>query len=191
MSCRFDHCLGVLAFVKCSIVHHKHRTGRQLWDQVILKPEVEHVSIDVGRGQPHGEQRACKKRSDGVDPALGVPIPLADATLTLGRVAVQAGHIRRKAAFVDIDDGPILPLIAFNLLAEDVPSVVVRPGMTLGFFCVSRPDDAMPEKLHSGKLQNARRVHANTRPDTGVHLRPKRPYRSCACVALTDPAPAV
>ena len=112
------------------------------------------------------------------------------AALTPGRVAVPAGHICGKAALVDKDDGPAIRLITLHLLVEDTPSAVVRLGVTQGFFCVSRPDGAMPEKLRSGKRQTERRVHADTHRDAGAHLRPKRTYQSCACAGPIDPAQA-
>ncbi len=44
-------CVG--SFVECRIVHDHNRFRRQLRDQVLFKPKIEDIGIDIGGGQPN------------------------------------------------------------------------------------------------------------------------------------------
>ena len=58
----FDHLSGVFAFVKGGVVHDQDGPRWQLRDQVVLKPKVEQIGVDIGLGQADGEQRPGDQR---------------------------------------------------------------------------------------------------------------------------------
>ena len=82
MSCLFDQVDGVRAFMKRGIVHDNDGLGRELGDEIALKPEIEDVSICVARGQTDGSQNASQDRPQHIHPPTGVPVLLAKTPFT-------------------------------------------------------------------------------------------------------------
>ena len=54
--CGFDQGSCVTSPVEGGAVHHRYGFGGQPGDQVMFKPEVEDVGINIGFGQPHAQQ---------------------------------------------------------------------------------------------------------------------------------------
>ncbi|MFV0382533.1 hypothetical protein, partial [Paracoccus sp. (in: a-proteobacteria)] len=67
-------------------------------------------------------------------PAPRLPVMRAGAAVSSRRIAMRAGHVGGKSAFVQINDGPSITLILRNLLAEDMPRGFVRLRVRQGFF---------------------------------------------------------
>ena len=104
-------------------------------------------------------------------------------------VAMRPRHVVRKATFVNINNGLSRLTMRLDPFAEGAPIAVVRLWVPEGFFYMSPPVCAGPERWHSGQHQSARHARADRRRDLDAHPAPEPPDRSCACAARTDPAP--
>lgn len=124
----------ILATVECGAVHHQNRSGRQLWKQIALEPEIEYVCIDVRMCQPDAQQDASQQCPDDIHPATGVPVTCAKALLPARRIAVCARLIHGETALINVQDGAALLFINLNFLLEELPFGGVRLRVCEGFF---------------------------------------------------------
>ena len=130
----FDHRFRVGTFVKGCVVHHQDRPRWQFRYQVVAKPEIENICINIGCGQADDQESARQQGADDVDPSARVPVVFARTALPAQAVAVGAGHIVGKAALVYVDNGFARGFKLCDPLAEGVSCVVVRLRMTERFF---------------------------------------------------------
>ena len=110
----------VRPLVEGGIVHHYHAARRQLGEQVLSGPGVEHVRVDGTLEQGHGEQARAQQGADDVGPPLGVPVLPAAATRADRCVAVAARHVMGEAALVQKDDRPVRLAVGLNPRLEGV-----------------------------------------------------------------------
>ena len=73
--------IRVLCYLACGRWRGPYRYGfgGQPGDQVMFKPEVEDVGINIGFDQPHAQQNPGGERPDDIDPAFGIPVMLPGA----------------------------------------------------------------------------------------------------------------
>jgi hypothetical protein len=69
-----------------------------------------------------------------------MPVFYAMGAFTDWRIAMRAGHIVHKAAFIKVNDDAAFLLIAFNFLLKDTSLFFAGFGVTQAFFYKSRPD---------------------------------------------------
>jgi hypothetical protein len=128
--------LAVMAFVERRIVHHHDAVCWEFWEQILDHPNIEDIGIHVGLEQADGQQKFADQSADGICAASGLPVMRTKTALSFEAVAVGAGHIVGKTAFVDVNNGALLDFIGRNLLTKDVPCAFVGPWMAQRFFCV-------------------------------------------------------
>ncbi len=95
------------------------------------------VESRVGLEQADGQQKFADQSADGICAASGLPVMRTKTAVSFETVAVGAGHIVGKAAFVGVNNGALLDFIGRYFLTKDVPCAFVGPWMAQRFFlCV-------------------------------------------------------
>ena len=77
----FDHRFRVGTFVKGCVVHHQDRPRWQFRYQVVAKPEIENICVNIGCGQADNQKSARQQGADDVDPSARVPVVFARTAL--------------------------------------------------------------------------------------------------------------
>ena len=150
---------------------------------------MEHIAVAVAGKQCYCQQRRSDQCTDDSGAPFGVPILFPETAFAAQAVAMGARHVVCKAAFVNINNGLSRLTLRLDPIPEAVPITVVRLWVPKGFFYMSPPVCAGPEKWHSRQRQTVRHARADRRWDIDEHPAPGPPDRSCVCAAWTDPAP--
>ena len=116
------------------IIHHNDGKGGQFRQQVLHRPSVKHLGIDIDCKQADGEQSLSDQGAERVDTTWRMPVMGVMASLASGCITVRARCILRKPTFINVDNGPAGSFIGSDLLLEDAPFVCVCFGMLQSFF---------------------------------------------------------
>jgi hypothetical protein len=109
--------LPPLDAIRASTVLCNH--GQKFRQKILHQPRIENVGGDIGDEQAYGQQRLSDQGVDHIGSASFMPVFYAMGAFTHWRIAMRAGHVVRKAAFIKINDNAAFLLIAFNFLLKD------------------------------------------------------------------------
>jgi len=126
--------LNVLAFVEGGVIQDNHSGRGELREENLMNPGEEGIGVDAALKETDGDELKAEQGTDDVDPPLGAPVPATITALADGRIAVPAGHVVSKAAFVNPDPGPPGRFIPRPSFLKGAPGGFVRPRMHRCFF---------------------------------------------------------
>ena len=132
--------LDILPLMEGRVVHDNHASGQKFRQQVLRYPRIGNVSGDMGHEQAYGQERLSDQGADHMGSTSCMPIFYAMGAFTHWRIAMRAGHVVRKAAFIKVDDDAAFAFIAFNFLLEDTPLFFAGFAVTQAFLYKSRLD---------------------------------------------------
>ena len=139
MSCLFYQQADVLPFVKTCVVHNDYTVHRQHRNKLLLAPGMKNISIDRILEQGECNEAGSQQAADGICASFCVPLMYRVTGLSPERISIRPWHILLKSAFVQIDNGPSICGILFNLCTKEATFVFISFGVVKSFFSCSHP----------------------------------------------------
>jgi hypothetical protein len=115
--------------VAAQIVHHHNVAWSQSWDQELLHPSAETLTVDRAVQEARrGEAITSQAGHEGECLARAMR-HFGDQTLTSGAAAMQAGHVGLRPGLVDEDQtgrtNLALPLLPLSSPPRDVSAILL------------------------------------------------------------------